>query len=1426
MDPSDATDVDQKQGQAIDKDQMEGKPSAPDVMDGVDKLIEIDKSLDTARNHSKELKSEASSAKAKQQVLDEKLNVLEAVVQKCGVESEKVAQNIQQEKAAVTLIQQLDVALSSDGNEADPQKLLEEFKAQLQNQQEPTDKNVEESAAINKPKAHLAHIIKNNLMAQPQDHLTSHHVVDVAKASAHKQTELKSQLLDDERTKAAQNVGKGAIEKASDLMKENTSFSEISKKISGMKIDQETLENVAESIMHITGMVLEGLPFGSGLGKALQGFTQCVRAAKYNKAAVEVLTTRVAELLKTVCDIRAETKDAFKDKEEAVFSPIINTTNDAKDFMENFCKKGFLGKMLSSSTDKRKLQDLDDAFVECLQKLALLIGSKTLNLAKAADDKLNVLTSMIEKLQASAPSGGMAEIDPQVLADIANKAGCACADEIKSELAGVGVKLDKIQECIDALGDKLSKMETRLEDTFQKVSEVKDSLDKQNESLSLLHAEQSKANEVVMRKLEALCARSGVAGDAAIKFSDGNEAKLLAEVAREFLQTKPSFKQGNILFHSEGFGSLLTALDGAFGQEGGDARHGVSGRNGEGGLDRVAEDGGNGYDGEPGDNGRPGHDGVSAHSNCVLFIAYLETKNGRRHYLARFKIDTNFGEQEFWVEEETPQCRIMLQLHGGNGGRGGRGGKGGNGGAGGAGGLGIENGNGGHGGNGGPGGMGSSGGDGGQGGTVYINTNDRGILMLINVNVLGGEAGQIGETGPSGEGGRGGKGGGREKYAAELQSYQTTTQEGHRKWASAFHNIKLVPSGPFTQDSAPTFTLQGMPVPDLMPLPPAKPGKDGQDGKPGAKARIDPNTRAGKTGTGGKLTYCIYGESMREESAGFPYRLNFSRDDSANLKPLPRLYGRMPSEGGEQLFLFGQSLQFNKTVAPINTGQLRSPDGSTLECELTINKKVEGHSTVSFPGVKAAKDAQPGRLLPSDEKAITLDLPRWSKVATLPPAKLPWPEGWASGAATEATVKIHLAFWKIPFASDKDNKSAHFYHIKIESPICFDRSIASGVQAPRSLTLQDKDGAVRFRVQNRMTHTKLLKRPDGDPAACNYVVRVAAAAVAPRLEVRTKRVKDATTEAGGADGAWKERSYTSHVPEMEAKATMELEYGIVLDPASEPGSFFLSRAELILDGRIIEHTPPARTRIAPPLPGRATAGGDVLFVTGPGLLPGDYTRLASLCGVLGRAAHFLDWEHFAAADTGKIPGDLWKDLRGSATVVLNSKALEAPKAGAKEAFSTDLVGHNGAGGAVLVDDGVPFPRPGGSKGRKERMVSVAAGGLAALEGGLKGKTPREQVEPGAVEGRGLTQLLRALVATTPAESRLALLARPAVELRSLKPAHNFEQVVGSSGCLCCTTVTTKYQPKVRFRGPRGWGVGGGSMNGSECVRINRERFEF
>ena len=136
--------------------------STSDVTDGVEELMKNG-------GKSKEFRLTASSAITQHIALEETLTVLEAEVDQASADAENVTHTIEQEKAAVSLFQQLDTAFSS----ADPQNLLEKFRAQLQSQQEPKDNNDKEDAMINVPKSHLAEV-KKKVFVHQQDHLKSH----------------------------------------------------------------------------------------------------------------------------------------------------------------------------------------------------------------------------------------------------------------------------------------------------------------------------------------------------------------------------------------------------------------------------------------------------------------------------------------------------------------------------------------------------------------------------------------------------------------------------------------------------------------------------------------------------------------------------------------------------------------------------------------------------------------------------------------------------------------------------------------------------------------------------------------------------------------------------------------------------------------------------------------------------------------------------------------------------------------------------------------------------------------------------------------------------------------------------------------------------------------------------------------------------
>lgn len=159
--------------------------------------------------------------------------------------------------------------------------------------------------------------------------------------------------------------------------------------------------------------------------------------------------------------------------------------------------------------------------------------------------------------------------------------------------------------------------------------------------------------------------------------------------------------------------------------------------------------GGSGYDGEQGGNGRQGPDVNLILSGTVENLSITGTQT----------FTANLG-------DGGDDGVLLVDNRGGNGARGGNGGMGGVGGRGGQGGNGGLNastfgrgGNGGNGGGGGEGGMGGNGGDGGKGGNCLIQTSDPKLLVLVEVDCLGGEPSPGGAGGEGGAGGRAGFGG-------------------------------------------------------------------------------------------------------------------------------------------------------------------------------------------------------------------------------------------------------------------------------------------------------------------------------------------------------------------------------------------------------------------------------------------------------------------------------------------------------------------------------------------------------------------------------------------------------------------------------------------------------------------------------------------
>ena len=200
--------------------------------------------------------------------------------------------------------------------------------------------------------------------------------------------------------------------------------------------------------------------------------------------------------------------------------------------------------------------------------------------------------------------------------------------------------------------------------------------------------------------------------------------------------------------------------EGAYGRNGANGQDGIYGR-----QDRVDLDGGDGKDGDTGGKGWDGGRGANGNNGGDVNIT-LTSYSSRR-------IDMSGVINKAIIFDDLEDSGVLLvDCRGGDGGQGGNGGRGGKGGSGGKGGLGNYNGSqnvltgklgrpgdGGDGGRGGRGGCGGNGGDGGAGGGCVVQTTQPELLMLVEVDCVGGKPSIGGKGGDGGEGGGPGRGG-------------------------------------------------------------------------------------------------------------------------------------------------------------------------------------------------------------------------------------------------------------------------------------------------------------------------------------------------------------------------------------------------------------------------------------------------------------------------------------------------------------------------------------------------------------------------------------------------------------------------------------------------------------------------------------------
>lgn len=548
----------------------------------------------------------------------------------------------------------------------------------------------------------------------------------------------------------------------------------------------------------------------------------------------------------------------------------------------------------------------------------------------------------------------------------------------------------------------------------------------------------------------------------------------------------------------------------------------------------------------------------------------------------------------------------------------GRGGNGGDGGAGGKGADGRDNQDGGSGGAGGAGGAGGSGGLAGSGGNgangarVVIHTNDPSVLTLMEFDVSGGDGGAAGSHGQPGVGGaggnpgEGGQGGVYYEYRADGTAVPRRARNGHK----------------------------------------GKAGKKGKNGKPapskGSKPGID--------GTPGKISFCIYDEAGLKESGGTPFRIVLNRKDLPKLFPIPVNYGKEGPESDP--FIFGQELRFGP-VLPINIGSISSPASKMLGSITLQTSPAAEHSYVRFPSIPGENKTRYGELSPSSAQTMNVKVPKLKDAGfVLHPNIWPWPKSWSP--APRATAKFNTIFnidgILQKFSKvDGDHASTRQYDITVDVPLdIVQLESGKAIKVPDSVMLVGNNSVtVTVSVRNKL---KGIKSSD---SMSKIQLCAAGLKFKPSISSSRKLTCFEAPPTAANDSGYMIVAAQTAVPAIDPQSTLEFQFSIKLPPGgNQLGANMILKSEIFYDGIVTQFSPAQQVRVAAPWPAEGIPGpNDIIFFCDGLYTTEDYNALATLAVTLKMRSVFLDYQHLARENNGKLPSGLWSQHFGKGVAV-------------------------------------------------------------------------------------------------------------------------------------------------------------------------------
>lgn len=1091
-------------------------------------------------------------------------------------------------------------------------------------------------------------------------------------------------------------------------------------------IDASVVGDAASVALNVIGLGAAAFPFLLPLQIAIRDIGAAVQQASYNKESAKMLGDRCADCSKLIVEMAPKiTKVTQSEKEQKeMMLPFLEAVDECTKFLKEFSKKGFLSHMFRNKAENRSLSLLDKKVTDSLQNLSMRVSGSQMDIQLANKEKLDELFNLLNTAAGNATVPN--QMDPEKVAEIVKKAGCQSKEEITSELSSVGFKLEEINKAVNAILSKIDKMAdnlTAIDDSIKRHAQEQKERDEELRNILIQNqaAEIKRAQELTLAAMRVLAGKGAGGASAASTeiYSTPNQVDYLAKRAAEI---RP--KCGK-LFHIHPAGVGSDCADSRDGRPGENGPHGMSfgpAPSGRSGMTPGAS-GEDGLDGEDGHDGNEGHDGENGENAETFEIMVEFVKEDLAKGIRVYHIEHagTRGKDDHYLEVPLMNSVIYIDAKGGNGGKGGDGGMGGSGGNGGAGGRGAngvndqdggDGGSGGNGGNGGNGGLGGSGGSGANGGRVVIHTNDPSVLALMEFDVDGGDPGAAGAHGHAGTGGapgpagEPGAGGTFVDYNQNGIPMNKKARDGHR----------------------------------------GKLGKKGKNGRPAPSKGSKP----GAAGNSGKISFCIYDDTGLKESGGTPFRVVLNRKDLAKLNPVPLNFSAVSPQSDP--FIFGQELQFGP-VLPINIGSIASPPCKLLGSVVLQTNPAAEHSFVKYPSIPGEYKTRYGELPASASQILKVKVPRLKHAGfNLNSESWPWVTVWSpiprSVAKFNTIFNIDGILQKFS-KMDGDHAGTRQFDITVDVPLEFIPYDGNrGINVPASIMLsQGGDVNVAVKVRNKLSGSGVAD----DMAK----IRIYAAGLRfkPLIVSALPKTVLHDVPANQSYGEYQLVYTKSHVPKLEKSQIVELNYGVKLDAkGGQLGANMKLKAELHYDGVVCQFSPCQTVRIAAPWPVEGVpSANDLIFFCDAYFLPEDYQLLATVAYSLKMRALFLDYQHFAAENGGRLPNRIWQQNMGKGTVVW----IPGDDGLANLVPPEDLAQHIKMGGGVLNGEKSKFALP------PDLMSLASFAGRKAIGVGreFSMSTLRRDIaiDEKRINGASLISLVIGIISTFPTDRKLQLL---------------------------------------------------------------------